>query len=204
MEDTTMLYYRIMNQWNDSTKDGEEENDVPIGREDAYARLRAAANSFAAGEARRCSQLLVGEGGSGKSELIGHFLRTADRPELLTIHCDCLPSRGPNPLALWDRIMVELWQFMQNERIVLPVYLRAQLGQSFSIFREEGEQPAHRSEKALRRHDQSLEDAILLLFSVITRRRRTLLVIEDLQWIGEDSLRLLTLLDRAGVFDLVR
>ena len=30
MEDTTMLYYRIMNQWNDSTKDGEEENDVPI------------------------------------------------------------------------------------------------------------------------------------------------------------------------------
>ena len=190
MEDTTMLYYRIMNQWNDSTKDGEEENDVPIGREDAYARLRAAANSFAAGEARRCSQLLVGEGGSGKSELIGHFLRTADRPELLTIHCDCLPSRGPNPLALWDRIMVELWQFMQNERIVLPVYLRAQLGQSFSIFREEGEQPAHRSEKALRRYDQSLEDAILLLFSVITRRRRTLLVIEDLQWIGEDSLRL--------------
>ena len=43
---------------------------------------------------------------------------------------------------------------------------------------------------SVRRYDQSLEDAVLLLFSVVTRRRRTLLVIEDLQWIGADSLRL--------------
>ena len=189
MEDTTMLYYRIMNQWNDSTQGDEETADVPIGREDAYARLRAAVNSFAAGDTRRCSQLLIGEGGSGKSELIGYFLWASDKAELLTIHCDCLPVRDSNPFALWDRIMVELWQFMENEQIVLPMYLRAQLGQSFSIFREEGEQPAHQSEKALRRYDQSLEDAVLLLFSVVTRRR-TLLVIEDLQWMGADSLRL--------------
>ena len=190
MEDTTMLYYRIMNQWNDSTQGDEETADVPIGREDAYARLRAAVNSFAAGETRRCSQLLIGEGGSGKSELVSYFLRANDKAELLTIHCDCLPVRDSNPLALWDRIMVELWQFIENEQIVLPMYLRAQLGQSFSIFREEGAAPAPLSEKALRRYDQSLEDAVLLLFSVVTRRRRTLLVIEDLQWMGADSLRL--------------
>ena len=45
LESTTMLYYEIMNQWNDTTQaPGEAEApQVPVGRETLYAALRAAA-----------------------------------------------------------------------------------------------------------------------------------------------------------------
>ena len=44
LESTTMLYYEIMNQWNDTTQaPGEAEApQVPVGRETLYAALRAA------------------------------------------------------------------------------------------------------------------------------------------------------------------
>ncbi len=95
-----MLYYEIMNQWNDTTQaPGEAEApQVPVGRETLYAALRAAAGSFAEGAVRRCSQLFIGEVGSGKSELISHFLRWSDLSALLVLRCGCLQSEEGLPL----------------------------------------------------------------------------------------------------------
>lgn len=42
----------------------------------------------------------------------------------------------------------------------------------------------------MRQWDQGLEDSLLLLFSAVTRRKKVLLVLEDLQWADEESLRL--------------
>ena len=72
-ESTTLLYYEIMNQWNDNSAEADE-SWLPAGRESDFAALRAALSSFAAGAALRSSQLLRGETGSGKSELIGTTL----------------------------------------------------------------------------------------------------------------------------------
>ena len=92
LESTTVLYYEIMNQWNDTTRPANEDGGrfIPVGREAAYAALQAAADSFIQGRTRRCSQLLIGEGGSGKSQLIDYFLRWGDLSSLLVLRCSCV------------------------------------------------------------------------------------------------------------------
>ena len=55
--------------------------------------------AFAEGAVRRCSQLFIGEVGSGKSELISHFLRWSDLSALLVLRCGCLQSEEGD--SLW-------------------------------------------------------------------------------------------------------
>ncbi|MEG1849748.1 MAG: AAA family ATPase, partial [Oscillospiraceae bacterium] len=191
-ESTTMLYYEIMNQWNDTAQepDGTPNDPVPVGREGACAALRAAADSFAEGAVRRCSQLLMGEVGSGKSELVNHFLRTGNRGSLLVLCCGCLQSEEQVSLAPWDRLMLSLLEFIQEENVPLPVPIRARLGRDFSVFRDSGAPPDHEGYRALRRADRELEDSVLMMIAAVARRKKVLLILEDLQWMDGESLRL--------------
>ena len=138
LESTTMLYYEIMNQWNDTTQaPGEAEAPPgPRGTGDPLCRpAGAAAGSFAEGAVRRCSQLFIGEVGSGKSELISHFLRWSDLSALLVLRCGCLQSGGGPPLwPPWDRILLSLREFIQEEQLSLPVPVQVRLGQAFPLF----------------------------------------------------------------------
>lgn len=193
LEGTTMLYYEIMNQWNDTQTTRETGQALPpVGREEAFSALRASVAAFDTGAARRCSVLLTGEAGSGKSELISHFLRQPGLPPLLMLRGDCLQSEQELPLAPWDRLLLPLWEFVRAEGLPLPLPARARLGQAFSVLQEEsgGAWPEGDSHRALRQWDQSLEDSMLLLFSAVTRRKKVLLILEDLQWADQASLRL--------------
>lgn len=198
LESTTLLYYEILNQWNDTAQAPEMRaaQPVPVGREDSYAALRAAAASFLEGAARRCSQLLIGELGAGKSELIGHFLRSTDLSSLTTVCCECLQSEEQLPLSVWDRILLPLNEYVQREKIALPQAAALKLGENFSFFRSAADGAPAAEGFRSRRCDRALEDAVLMLFSVAGRKRRVLLILEDLQWADADSLRLLNALLR--------
>lgn len=193
LESTTLLYYEIMNEWNDTAQPATPVQDpalpfIPAGREPVYATLRAAADSFRLGAVRRCSQLLVGEVGSGKSELLDQFLRTGDLSSFLVIRCACLQTEKQMPLAPWDRITLPLAQFITEENLSVPAPVLARLGQAFSAFR--GQSEAAASARILRQLDQPLIDSLLLMMTAVTRRRQVMLILEDLQWIDSDSLRL--------------
>jgi len=159
-ESTTLLYYEIMNQWNDNSAEADE-SWVPAGRESDFAALRAALSSFSAGAALRCSQLLRGEIGSGKSELIGSLLSRSDLSELLVLKSYCLPSEAETPLAPWERLLRPLREFARSEGM-------------------DGGEDMER-----------LDERLLLLFTAVSRRKRILLVLEDLQWADETSIQLL-------------
>lgn len=158
-ESTTLLYYEIMNQWNDMSAEADEKTLAPMapaGREADFAALRAALSSFAAGDALRCSQLLRGETGSGKSELIGKLLSRSDLGELLVLRSACLPSEAEKRLAPWARLLLPLRDFARSE----------------GITEADVEKPEE-------------------LFGAVSRRKRILLVMEDLQWADEESVQLL-------------
>ncbi len=188
LESTTLLYYEILNRWNDTAQapDVRPAPPVPVGREEVYAALNAAAASFSEGAARRCNQLLVGELGSGKSELIGHFLQNADLGRLTVVCCECLQSEEMAPLSAWDRILLPLREHIRRNGTALPAATAQRLGQSFSFLGLSEDSGA-----PLRCCDRALEDAVLTLFSIAGRRERVLLVVENLQWADSESLKLL-------------
>lgn len=192
-ESTGVLYYEIMNQWNENTAPAEEaQAPVPVGRETAYSALRAAAASLSGGAVRRCTCLLTGEMGSGKSKLIDHFLQYGDLGALSVFRCRCLQSEQPFALAPWAHIIQPLWQAALQADIHLPLTAEAQLDRAFSLRPGAAEGPG----RMLRQWDQGLEDSLLLLFAALTHHRKLLLLFEDLHCMDPDSLRLLEALLR--------
>lgn len=187
---TTALYYEIMNQWNTTQiSDGTSILKIPVGRESAYNALCSSVGSFINGSSHQCSQLLIGEVGSGKSELADYFLKHNDLSSLLVLQCTCHHTEECISLAAWNRVMISLWEFLLEEDVPVPPYLQARLGQTFSCFLSDGDGNSD-AVPAPRQLDSSLQDSILLLFSAVVRRRKILLFLEDIQWADDDSVQI--------------
>lgn len=179
LETTTIKYYEILNQWNDAAGQPDDSGDhmVPVGREKIYDTLRAATLAFTETATRRSSQLLLGESGSGKSEVINFFLRTGALRELLVIRTECLQSKRETPFALWREITGQLLEFARQANLLIPEVL------------QEGFPPYVMP-------DQALEDALVLLLSRVGRKKKILLILEDLQSADQWSVELLASLLR--------
>lgn len=198
LKQTTALYYEIMNEWNDTSAPEEDgpRIPVPVGREAAYARLRGSAAAFAGEAVRQRSLLLIGEAGSGKSELINHFLRDCALSEFRVLRNACLLSEAETPLACFAPLMLSMLRSGEDPaQETIPAAARERLACAFPIL-ERGERPV--SEKAARRTDPALTDIMLQLFSAASRQRKVLLILEDIQWIDRESLALLDALLRRG------
>ncbi|MEA5136897.1 MAG: AAA family ATPase [Candidatus Fimivivens sp.] len=195
-EPTTALYYEIMNEWSGTAQPvAPVKSQGLVGREAVYTALCKAAEAFGTGTSRRCSQLLIGEFGSGKSQLILQFLRTCDLSAFFVLNFACLQAEKDLPLAPWSRIMLPLADLIRAEGVPVPAPVRARLGQAFSAFRE-GTEADCTPPSLLRQPDQSLEDCLVLAIGAAARRRRILLILEDIEWIDPDSLALIDALLR--------
>jgi DNA-binding SARP family transcriptional activator/tetratricopeptide (TPR) repeat protein len=179
LETTTIKYYEILNQWNDAARQPNERADhaVPAGREKIYDALRAATLAFAETATRRSSQLLIGESGSGKSEVLNHFLRVGEFQDLLVVRTECLQSERETALSVWRQIVRQILEFARQEQVQIP-----------KLFREDfpGESVP----------DGTVEDAVILLLSQVGRKRKILLILEDLQCADQWSVELLATLLR--------
>lgn len=191
LESTTMLYYELMNEWNDSVAlEKGDEDQIPVGREKAYSALWAAVEAFRSQPGRNYSQVLSGEVGSGKSELINHFLKHAVLDDFLVLRENCILSEQELFLEPWDRMMQVLSQFIQDEGVLIPEYVWHRLGRYFSSFAQEGEAAS------LHQADRTLVDAVLQMISAVARRRKVFVILEDVQWCDSQSMILLDMLLR--------
>jgi len=196
LERTTLRYYELMNRWNDTTKaeaGSERRPAVPVGREEIYDALRAGVSSVGFANARSCNFLLTGETGSGKSELINYLLSWNDLSSFLVLRGECLQSEERFSLLPWSRIMRQLWEFASEEELALPISVQARLEQTFLRAGEPGER------RLIEPWNRSLEECFVVFISTIARRKRLLLVLETVQWLDEDSARLLDALLRRAV-----
>ena len=172
LETTTLLYYEILNQWNDQARLPEDrtERSVPVGRERVYDALRAAVSLFLETPTRRSSQFLVGETGSGKSELIRYFLRAGVFASMITVCSESLRSERQEPLSAWNRLLRSLVETARKEEIPLP------------------ERAVELLEKT---DDRAREEGALLLCAAIAAQKKLLLILEDVQWADSKSVQLL-------------
>lgn len=179
LETTTIKYYEILNQWNDAARQPDERANhaVPVGREKIYDTLRAATLAFAETATRRSSQLLVGESGSGKSEVLNYFLRVGEFQDLLLVRTECLQSEHEVPLSAWRQIVRQILEFARQEQVPIPKPFRNGLARDAMP-------------------ERALEDAMMLFLSQVGRKRKILLILEDLQYADQWSVELLATLLR--------
>ena len=166
-ESTTALYYSIMNRWNEASNSGAdpERPVLPAGRERILEILVAAREALARSDLDRSACLLTGEAGSGKSELIQSFLGWTDLSGMYVVRTDCLQSEEQFPLLPWKRLTRQLWDLAADEGLALPIRTQAELGEmeeSGGAFRKE---------------------TLQILLRELLRKRRILLILENIQWL---------------------
>lgn len=161
------------------------------GRNRELQNLRQHFSSFAAGlPFRHC--LISGEAGIGKTSLVQTFLHDL-AGNCLTVDICCHELEESFRLRLWDRILANVAAFIVNKGLALPPGLVSYIGRVFPTFQlspamdEDGVPPSVSDT-----HD--IEKNICSLFNELCGRHRqqVLMAVDDLQWIDDDSLTLLS------------
>ena len=138
MESTTQLYYEIMNEWNETAQPAQaHKTPVLIGREGVFGALCDAVTNFISGGAKRCSQIVVGEAGTSKSEIIDQVLDRVETNSVLVVRAACLQAEKMVPLALWNKALLPIVKAMREENLILPEPMYRRLEQTFFSFKKE-------------------------------------------------------------------
>ena len=161
--------------------------DAPlIGRDQEMARLRAVASE--AGRERGRVVILVGEAGVGKSRLVGELAAEIHTRVLLG---RCHESEQILPFAPWLPILRAARMLADGVWLAgLPPAMRRELGRLLPDLWPEDGDAAPPADSLM------LFEAVSLLLAHVADREPTVLILEDLHWGDEMSVRLLAFVGR--------
>lgn len=191
LSETTALYYRILDEWNDSAGEEKVEHLI-LGKDKALRALRELSGSSPEHGACRCL-LLQGGAGVGKTWLVDYFLRNMDRPGLF-FRSACYQTETGIAMAPWNPVMMEVGQELSARKV--PVSAQS-LSQAAALFpallpareKADSEYPGFTST------EEACRNAIRIL-GALSRELPLLLIFEDIHWMDESSAYMLAMLLR--------
>ena len=194
LKETTALYYRIVNEWNQSTYRVEEQSANPIfGKEAALRSLLSVCNRPLA--ERSCPCILVeGAAGVGKTYLLDHVLNHYDFSDRMVLRACCYQSESGVPLAPWNSVMLSLISELDVRGISIPdAYLKTAAGLFPCLALKCGQGYASSDGNYPLQHNYHVaQESALLMFTMVARQIPLLLVFEDIHWIDRTSVELLS------------
>jgi predicted ATPase len=131
---------------------------------------------------------VLGEAGVGKTHLCDHFARDAASNGVRVLRGSCFESEQVLPFSLWANLIANANVAAEPQVLAaIPAASRAELGRLIPEL--DGTSPPRESAEAV-----LLFRAVEALFLQFAKSARLLLVLEDLHWADEMSLRLLCFL----------
>jgi DNA-binding SARP family transcriptional activator len=167
-----------------------------IGREQALAQLEAGLESALAGHGRLL--VLIGEAGIGKSRLVAELIADATRRQGRVLIGRCYETERILPFAPWVDAL-RTGQVLEEPELVdsLEPGWRAELARLLPELPSQGEPTALEGPLGRVGGDaRHLFEAIIELLRRLARRQPLVVVLEDLHWADEMSVRLLAFLGR--------
>jgi DNA-binding winged helix-turn-helix (wHTH) protein/tetratricopeptide (TPR) repeat protein len=160
-----------------------------VGRADALARLRTALGEALQG--RGGLELVGGPPGIGKTRLLEVFTREAERTGALVLPARSREGEGVPAFWLWVQVLRRLAEHDHSAEVLRAASIPAELGALVPELGGAPEAPAVRSELSPEQGRFLLFDAVARSLARAAQHRPLLLVLEDLQWAGSPSLRML-------------
>ena len=168
-----------------------------VGRRDALARLDAARESVVGGATR--TALVSGPPGIGKTRLTEVFMEDAKRRGLFVVFSRCRDREGMPPFWIWAQVLRAL---VQEQSFREAITARAASGEiaalmpGFRDFAPEvmsdlGDPETGDLDLSSEQQRFRFFDAALRALRVCAQLRPIVLVLDDIQWAGSGSLRLL-------------
>ena len=194
LKETTSLYYKIADQWNECSAQPEEPRETLMGKEAALRELLALCG-MGAGTRQGPGLLLTGEAGVGKTYLLDHFLSHHDLSGWMVCRGYCYQTEMGGSLAVWNSIIMALVAELELRHIPIPAnYART----AAALF--PGLAPGREARLTGLDCDFPLQSdyytalrSVLTIFSIAARKTPILLVFEDIHWMDRSSMELLAL-----------
>ena len=195
LQETTALYYRIVNEWNSSTyKIEEQSHNLLVGKELALRRLLALCNGQTESRKASCA-LIQGEAGVGKTYILDHILNHYDFSDWMVCRGACYPSESNASFSCWNSIMLTLVSEMESRHLTVPEGCRRTAAGLFPCLSLTAEQDlsAPIADFSQQVNFQAAQESTLLILSMVARKAPILLVFEDIHWMDRSSADMLSL-----------
>jgi class 3 adenylate cyclase/tetratricopeptide (TPR) repeat protein len=163
-----------------------------VGRTGELLALERAAEDTVNGAGRIVA--LVGDPGIGKSRVVHEFLERLDRAGWLVIEAECSPTGQSMPYAALNNLLLSIEKSFEDSEFRIADFVSSQ-GAAFpkiwaialEAVRGRPIADAEWGELEPRLRGRAIIDAFRALIDSIASGRRTVILIEDLQWIDAAS-----------------
>lgn len=162
------------------------------GRHKELAKLHSSYNSLKNKKEYR-SILIIGEAGIGKTALKDRFLEEIKEDEIFIFESNCYQAEEEFPLKPWGSILERILHIIEEEKVEIPFAWKDILAAFFPSFAVHDE--GYRIDfdiKASSMKFKMLEDTIISLFKRISKIKKTIIVFDDIQWMDNLSISLLS------------
>lgn len=136
--------------------------------------------------------VVIGEAGVGKTELINQFISSIDDNQVYTLRTQCYKATEGFILKSWDSIIDDLGSIVLREQVELPDMVKQTIQSVFPAFLLDQVNNVHHQVNNTGMYEMKIvENALVELFSIISKFRRIVLIVEDIHWTDRISLSLL-------------
>lgn len=160
------------------------------GRYNELLYIESNIREFKQGE-RSYSILITGEAGVGKSRLKEKAVESVDE-DFYILETSCYQVEKSYLLRPWSSIIDELSKIQKKEDIKTPAVWNNMIYKIFPEFREKPSDQVRLIENMESLRYEMMGEIILEAMRQIARRKKLILVFEDIQWMDEMSLSLLS------------
>ncbi|GAB6084964.1 AAA family ATPase [Alkaliphilus crotonatoxidans] len=137
--------------------------------------------------------LIIGEAGVGKTRLKEKFLESIVKEDSYIFHANCYQAEENYRLKPWNPIISRISDILREESITIPIRWQHLISALFPIFDGlNSPQEKHSTNYQASPQLQRAEEAIIRLLMELSGKRKIILVFDDLQWMDEGSLNLLS------------
>lgn len=134
------------------------------------------------------SYIIFGEAGVGKTKLIEKAIDNLDY-NLIFIKISCYDVESKFMFKLWDKIFESLSFILKDKDILIPIELINNIKKPFPTLNIGPDSMEYNTNKLS--NFSFIENYICDMFSIISKKRKIVFIIDDLQWADKNSLELL-------------
>jgi len=192
----TQLHRELLSAWTESTTEDQEEQ-APvriIGRADEMQYMMKAYRSFLLGTPT--SLLILGENGVGKTYLVNSFLDSIGEDACIVLKTICFQAEREFILQPWNTMMLQLDQQIRSRNVTVPSSYTGYINTLFPLFGD-SVQTAQVPEDVMTSYNyRTARNSVLKLFSYVGEENPIILFFDNIQFMDNHSLELLSLIIR--------
>ncbi|HWP50440.1 MAG TPA: AAA family ATPase, partial [Clostridia bacterium] len=191
----TQLHRELLGAWTESTAEEPEQPTVlVIGRTMEMQYMMKSYRSFLLGTPT--ALLILGDNGVGKTYLVNHFLDSIGEDSCIVLKTICFQAEREFILQPWNTIMLQLDHLIRSRNITVPASYMSYINTLFPLFGDYALTAQVPEDVMTSYNYRTARNSVLKLFSFIGEETPIILFFDNIQFMDNLSLELLSLIIR--------